>query len=110
MPYRLWIKDEAKAEIRQLPGHIRQRVRQAVRALCDAPRPHTSRPLHIELDLKVEPRRIRLDRWRIIYVIDEQWSEVGILFSALTTHQCLSDPTPKGAIASVTIHSARPLG
>ena len=79
MPYRLWIKDEAKAEIRQLPGHIRQRVRQAVRALCDAPRPHTSRPPHIELDLKVEPRRIRLDRWRIIYVIDEQWSEVGVL-------------------------------
>jgi mRNA interferase RelE/StbE len=79
MSYRLWIKDEAKAEIRELPGHIRQRVRRAVEALASEPRPHSSRELKSLEELEVEPRRIRLDQWRIIYVIDETWSEIGVL-------------------------------
>ncbi len=33
MPYQLWIKDEAKAEVRQLPGHIRQRIHRAISGL-----------------------------------------------------------------------------
>jgi dUTP pyrophosphatase len=29
MSYQLWIKDEAKAEVRNLPGHMRQLIRRA---------------------------------------------------------------------------------
>lgn len=79
MNYHLWIKNEAKAEIRQLPGHVRQRVRRAIEELASEPRPHFSRELKSPEELEVEPRRIRLDQWRIIYVIDETWSEIGIL-------------------------------
>jgi mRNA interferase RelE/StbE len=35
--------------------------------------------LRVEPDVELEARRIRLDRWRIIYVIDRDWSEIGIL-------------------------------
>jgi mRNA interferase RelE/StbE len=79
MRYRLWIRDEAKAEIRQLPGHMRQRVRRAIQDLGDDPRPHYSRELSVPENRDVEARRLRLDRWRIVYVVDENWVEVGIL-------------------------------
>ena len=39
MPYRVWINDEAKDEVRQLPGPVRQRIRQLVRSLGSQPRP-----------------------------------------------------------------------
>jgi hypothetical protein len=31
MRYQLWIEDEAKAEIKRLPGHMRQRIRRPYR-------------------------------------------------------------------------------
>jgi mRNA interferase RelE/StbE len=30
-------------------------------------------------EIKLEPRRIRIDRWRVVYVVDEEWTKVGIL-------------------------------
>jgi hypothetical protein len=24
-------------------------------------------------------RRLRLERWRVVYVVDEEWSEIGVL-------------------------------
>ena len=79
MHYRLWIEDAAKAEIKHLPGHMRQRVRQAIQDLRLEPRPHDSRSLRLEETTELEIRRLRLDRWRVIYVIDEQTTEVGVL-------------------------------
>ncbi len=40
MDYQLWIEDGAKAEIRLLPGRVRQRIRRAIQRLSDKPRPH----------------------------------------------------------------------
>lgn len=81
MSYRLWVEDEAKAEVKRLPGHMRQRMRRAIRDLADEPRPHNSRemsrPEGVTLD--VELRRLRLERWRAIYIVDEEWHEVGVL-------------------------------
>jgi len=37
--YKLFVQNEAKAEIRALPGYMRQRVSRAVRALASEPRP-----------------------------------------------------------------------
>ncbi len=80
--YRLWIENTARAEIKQLPGHMRQRTRRAVEALVSDPRPHNSQALrpppgvgmgHLEL------RRLRIEHWRVVYVVDEEWQEVGVL-------------------------------
>lgn len=79
MRYRLWIKNEAKTEIRRLPGHMRQRVRRAVQDLGTEPRPHYSRAMRAPEGIDLEVRRLRLERWRVIYVVDEEWSEVGVL-------------------------------
>ena len=29
--------------------------------------------------MRLEARRLRLDRWRVIYVVDEEWAEIGVL-------------------------------
>ena len=79
MGYQLWIENEAKAEIRRLPGHVRQRIRRAVQGLSNEPRPRNSRELKATERVKLEVRRLRLDRWRVVYAIDEEWSEVGVL-------------------------------
>jgi mRNA interferase RelE/StbE len=79
MGYQLWIEDEAKAEIRRLPGHVRQRIRRAIQSLSDKPRPHNSHKLIVHEEIALEARRLRLDRWRVIYVVDEEWSEIGVL-------------------------------
>jgi mRNA interferase RelE/StbE len=79
MGYQLWIKDEAKAEIRRLPGHVRQRIRQAIQSLSNEPRPPNSRELRVPEGITLEARRLRLDRWWVIYVVGDEWSEVGVL-------------------------------
>lgn len=79
MRYQLWVKDEAKSEIRRLPGHMRQRIRRAVQSLCSEPRPHYSRKMRVPAKIDLEARRLRLERWRVVYVVDEEWSEVGVL-------------------------------
>lgn len=79
MTYRVWIKDEAKAEVRALPGNVKQRVRQAIVQLGEDPRPAGSREMRNAANAAVEVRRLRLDRWRILYVVDDDWKETGIL-------------------------------
>ncbi len=79
MPYQLWIEDQAKAEVERLPGHVRQRIHQAIRSLRLESRPHGSRVMRSPIAIDVEVRRLRLEHWRIIYVVDEPASEVGVL-------------------------------
>jgi len=68
--HQLEISPGARAEIPRLPGHVRQRVRRAIAALADDPRPPAS--AHLDYALAVgEPRRLRIDRWRIIYAVLE---------------------------------------
>ncbi len=73
--YRLYVEDSAKPDIWALPGHVRQRVVRAVRALAEIPRPPESRSLDVP-NVAIEVRRIRLDRWRVIYTIDPEWHEI----------------------------------
>ena len=60
-----------------LPGHIRQRVKRAVDGFSNNPRPSKSKALDV-LGVECEMRRLRLDRWRIVYAIteDENWVDV----------------------------------
>ncbi len=79
---RVWIEPSALDEIAALPGHMRQRVRRAVRDLRELPRPTQSRILTIPDDLQsegLEARRLRLDTWRVVYIIDAQWDIITVL-------------------------------
>jgi mRNA interferase RelE/StbE len=79
---RLWIEPSALDEIAALPGHMRQRVRRSVSNLREAPRPSYSQRLEIPLDLAregLEARRLRIESWRVLYVIDAEWEIITVL-------------------------------
>jgi len=79
---RLWIEPTALDEIAALPGHVRQRIRRAVSNLPKAPRPTNSRALEILADMHIEgleAHRLRIDSWRVLYVIDQEWEIITIL-------------------------------
>lgn len=72
--YEVWVDGPALATARRLPGQVRHRVRRAVDDLAALPRPDQSRVLRQTL-APVELRRLRIDRWRLVYAIsdDERW-------------------------------------
>jgi len=75
--YKLLIENAAKAEVRALPGQVRQRIARAILTLSEEPQPHSSRPLEVH-GITLEARRIRIDRWRVIYTVDPQWKEIVV--------------------------------
>ena len=79
MRYRVWIANDAKAEIKRLPGHMRQQIHQSIRDLSLDPHPHDSKPMRSPVNIEVEVRRLRLDNWHVIYVVDASAEEVGVL-------------------------------
>ncbi|MFL5800639.1 MAG: type II toxin-antitoxin system RelE family toxin [Roseiflexaceae bacterium] len=96
--YTVYVTPTAWDEINDLPGHMRQRIRRAIAALEDEPRTVESKALvrpspadatsaqvlaaQPEDDLPEptrELRRIRLDRWRIVYAITETDQAIDVL-------------------------------
>ena len=79
---RVWTEPSARDEIKRLPGHVRQRVRRVVKALADDPRPPRSwsltSPVGVDMG-DLELRRLRIDHWRVVYVVDEEWELVTVL-------------------------------
>ncbi len=45
--YKVFVTPRALKETKDLPGHMRQRVKRAVRALADDPRPSNSKDLDV---------------------------------------------------------------
>jgi mRNA interferase RelE/StbE len=76
--FTVYVLPDAWSEIKDLPGHMRQRVRRAVDGLASDPRPSRSTKLDAA-DAEGELRRLRLDRWRIVYLLDEGCNAVDIL-------------------------------
>ena len=68
MYYKIKITETARNDIRSLPDHMRQRVRRAIDALSTNPLPGGAK----ELRGLPGRYRIRIDRWRIIYRIDQE--------------------------------------
>jgi mRNA interferase RelE/StbE len=67
--YDVWIEPAVYQVRKRLPGRFRQRVKRAIAALADDPRPPNSRALDVsDLDVPpdVELRRIRMDPWRMV--------------------------------------------
>jgi mRNA-degrading endonuclease RelE of RelBE toxin-antitoxin system len=80
--YDLFIEPDVHAARQELPGHVRQRVRRLIDALETDPRPFESRDLgaeDLDLPVDVEMRRIRLDRWRIVYAVNDAARWVWVL-------------------------------
>lgn len=78
MSYALFLEPEVHAARSDLPGHIRQRIKRAINNLAADPRPAISDKLVIDslaAPARVEIRRLRLERWRVVYAVhdDEQW-------------------------------------
>jgi mRNA interferase RelE/StbE len=76
--YTVYVTPGALREARGVPGHIRQRVRQAIDGLADNPRPPGSKALEIS-GVEAEVRRIRLDAWRIVYAVTEADHAIDVL-------------------------------
>lgn len=80
--YRVWLRPAVHQERRYLPGHIRQRIIRIVDELAENPRPVDSRELVLlstSIPTGWEVRRLRLNDWRIVYAVSEDWLEIGIL-------------------------------
>lgn len=75
MSYRLDYSDEARRALRTLPGRYRQRARRLIESLAGEPRPQAAK------ELRQLPHRYRLwlNRWRIIYRVDDEAQRVLIL-------------------------------
>lgn len=77
-PYSVYVIPRAWDEIKGLPGNIRQQVKKAVDELAEDPRPPRSRRLRTERATP-ELYRLRLDRWRIVYAITEEYKLIDVL-------------------------------
>ena len=76
--YDLQIEPTAHKQRKQLPGHVRQRIKRAIDNLARDPRPHQSKNLDttdLEIPENIELRKIRIDKWRLIYAVNdnEKW-------------------------------------
>jgi mRNA-degrading endonuclease RelE of RelBE toxin-antitoxin system len=79
--YMVYVLPRALQEIKRLPGHVRQRVIRMIDDLALNPRPSGS----IELSNLPIPtpnvtlHRFKLEKWRIVYAIDEEAVAVDVM-------------------------------
>ena len=77
------ITNAARREIRDLPGNVRQLIFREIQSLDRDARPYSSKGMKSTKSFKipkdVELRRIRIDRWRVVYVVEKEFSLVTVL-------------------------------
>jgi mRNA-degrading endonuclease RelE of RelBE toxin-antitoxin system len=82
--YDIILEPEVHAVRHTLPGHIRQRIRRLISDLAANPRPNASRVLdttNLDLPPDVEFRRLRLERWRVVYAVHDVDAWIWVLGS-----------------------------
>jgi len=79
--YTVYVLPEEFRRIKRLPGNVRQRIKYAIDELADAPRPTQSKKLDVAdlEDSGREVRRVRLDNWRIVYVVSDGEAMVDVV-------------------------------
>jgi len=79
--YTVYITPQALREIKDLPGHMRQRVKRAIDALAENPHAPDSKVLELPEDIETEAElwRLRLDKWRIVYAVTEADNAIDVL-------------------------------
>lgn len=78
MSYRIEVAPAVQKTIPALPGNFRQRIRRAISDLAQNPRPPQSKELDFPLNF-AEPRRLRLEEWRIVYAIIEDIKLIAVV-------------------------------
>lgn len=73
--YYVGIEKQAKKKVDRLPGHVRQRAKRMIMALRNDPQPPRSQELRGQPNIY----RIPLDKWRLIYRLEEDIKTVTIL-------------------------------
>ncbi|RIK42068.1 MAG: type II toxin-antitoxin system RelE/ParE family toxin [Chloroflexi bacterium] len=79
--YTVYVLPQALHEVKRLPGHVRQRVKRIIDSFAENPRPSGS----VELsDIAIAKHsvilhRFKIEKWRIIYAIDEEASAVDVM-------------------------------
>jgi mRNA-degrading endonuclease RelE of RelBE toxin-antitoxin system len=80
--YQIRIGRVVHREREDLPGAIRQRIKRLISDLTNQPRPFNSIEVQLneeQLTFGWEIRRIRVDSWRVIYAIDEEFEQIAVL-------------------------------
>jgi mRNA interferase RelE/StbE len=80
----VYVTPSALREIKDLPGNMRQRIKRAIDDLADNPHPSESQALSLTdiespIEAEYEIRRLRLDKWRVMYAVQESNKIVDIL-------------------------------
>ena len=78
MEYAVFVIPQAWHEMKTLPGNLRQRVKREVDGLRDNPRPAQSKQLEVTTT-GVVLYRVRLDRWQLVYSINEAAQQIQVL-------------------------------
>lgn len=76
--YTVYVIPKAWQEIKNLPGSMRQRIKKAIDGLAEQPYPSQSKKLNTP-DIEYTLCRLRLDKWRIVYAIDEKYKVIDVL-------------------------------
>jgi mRNA interferase RelE/StbE len=76
--YFIYVNPDTFNTVKELPGNIRQRVRQAIQDLAENPRPSKSKQLTVNI-IEREVWRLRIDNWRIIYAIRDTEYTIGVI-------------------------------
>jgi mRNA interferase RelE/StbE len=77
----VYVLPQPLQEIKRLPGHVRQRMKRVIDDFAANPRPSGS----IELSNlpvtrpTVTLHRFKLEKWRIVYAIDEETTAVDVM-------------------------------
>jgi mRNA-degrading endonuclease RelE of RelBE toxin-antitoxin system len=72
--YDLFLEPEVHEARHDLPGNMRQRVRRLIDDLAANPRPPSSTMLGtagLDLSPDVAIHRVRIDRWRVVYAVND---------------------------------------
>lgn len=77
--YQLFIVPSAWNELRRLPGNVRQRLRKTIDALAVQPKPPVSKQLDYTTGGRAVLYRLRVDKWRIVYAVDEDASMIRVV-------------------------------
>ncbi|MBI3958727.1 MAG: type II toxin-antitoxin system RelE/ParE family toxin [Chloroflexi bacterium] len=78
MAYTLFVMPQAWQEMKALPGTMRQRVKREVDQLRENPQPSQSKQLQMAAS-GVVLYRVRLDRWRLVYAVNETEQQIQVL-------------------------------
>ncbi len=91
MPRKVRLLRSAHREVDRLPGHLRQRARRLIDTLASTPRSSAAKGLR---DMP-NAYRLRLNGWRIIYVVDDDTQVVWVVAVRLKTGAETYDDLPE---------------